>query len=431
MSKIQDAVALIAGNTKLDENNIIPEITHWNKAKSYPMSLINIQIDGNGVKDNSDFIGTIVAKIEEAVKDTVANELDLENVADMKKTVAEIGKWFIETRKIQTNPLKDVASRYTAFESKFGTFNTDLTNKIDAINEKEYQKAEKAIREYFDELLGSDENKDIEIEMTLFDSFIQSKRKTKVTLDGKLNEGTLTKKAKDEIAEQVRLAIEPIRKAKELEAKKSLQSKQFENTLVRITTEGANEELNKSIDELDRLKIQVEELYPDVIDYCQRAIDNKISFAKANIKANDAVESRKAVENVDNKFMEEFSRLESETKDLTLVHANLKSIQQRLRELYQLVKFAGNQEKIKILGASVSLRISELERKEIEVSVAPTEVKAEAAIKTKNIYSVSIEDIEVIAGMEIEANSEEEAKKELCRRFEAHLSMVDLIIKGE
>lgn len=425
ISKIKDAVAVIARTTDIDARNLIADITAWNKDKVYPVSLIDIRIDKDGVTDNSDFVGGIVTKIEEAVKETVANELDLENVTDMKKTVAEIGKWLIETRKIQTNPLKDIATKYTAFESKFGTFNTNLTNKIDAINEKEYQKAEKAIREYFGELL-----KDVEVEYNfqIFDSFIATKRKNQVFTE----KSVLNKKIKDEIAEQVRLVIEPLLKAKELEAKKSLQSKQFENYLANIKIDGDNSQIELSINELTRMTIQTKELYPDIIEYCQRAIENKISFAKANITANRMVAERQAVVSVDNKLMEEFSKLEDESKSLTIELDRLKYIVMRLREIYHEVKFADNQEKVKTLGASVALRITEMEKKEIEATVIPKEEPAPFNhYSYTRTFSVSIEDIEVIAGMGIEAESEEDAKKELCRRFEAHLSMVDLISKGE
>lgn len=420
VSKIQQAVALIAEKTNMDNNNIIAEITNWNKTKVYPVSVIDIKIDPSGVTDNADKIGDMVAKIEEAVKDTVANELDLENVSDMKKTVAEIGKWLIETRKIQTTPLGEVAKHYTPHESKFSDFNTDLTKKIDAINEKEYQKSENAIREYFDEVLK--ENSDVEIEMTLFDSFIQAKRKNEIFTD----KGALKKGIKDDIAEQVRLAVEPIRKARELEAKKSLQSKQFENYLARISSEGTNEELNNNIEELVRLKSQVGEIYPDVVEYCLRAIDNKISFAKANIKANDAVQALKAVENVDDTLMQEFAKLESEYQNYDM--PKLAYTRQRLREMWHEATLAENQEKIKILGVNITNKITDMERKSVETI---TVKKEPVEVTSQTIYCVALEDIEVLAGMEIIADSEDEAKKELCKRFEAHLSMVDLIKKGE
>lgn len=422
MSKIQDATALIASTAKIDADAIVSEITNWNKTKFYPVSLIDIRIDKNGVTDNSEFIGEIVDKIEEAVKETVDNELDLENVSSMKKTVAEIGKWIVETRKLQTNPLKDIAAKYIQHENKFSVFNTDLTKKIDAINEKEYQKAEGKIREYFEELL---QNVEVEYNFQIFDSFIAAKRKTKVLTD----KGELNKKIRDEIAEQIRLAIEPLLKAKELEAKKNLQLKQFTNNLEKIKIDGDNEQIEQAIDELTRATAQIEELYPDIVEFCKMSIENKIASAKTNITANKMVADRQANDNIDKKLMDEFLKLEKEAKTTTLNPIRLVYIKMRLREMYHEAKLEDNKQKIKELGVSVALRLDEIERQEIEATIASAP-KEKISANTK-IFCASIEDIEVISGMEIEAESEEEAKKELCRRFETHLEMIDLIVKGE
>ncbi|MCB5278925.1 MAG: hypothetical protein LHW59_05345 [Candidatus Cloacimonetes bacterium] len=427
---IKDAITTISKITKQDSKNMVETITTWNKEKIYPVSLIDINISSDGVKDNSADIGELVDKIEVSVQDTIKNSLDLESVLDMKKTVAEIGKYLSETRKIQTNPLKDIVSSYTAHESRFTKFNTELTAKIDAINELEYQKAEKAIREYFSEVLGSDENKDIEIEMALFDSFIQAKRKTKVTLDGKLNEGALTKKAKDEIIEQVRLAIEPIRKAKELEAKRSLQSMQFENALNMVKIDGTNTEVESAINSLTSMLVNIENLYPDIIDYCKRAIDNKISFAEANIKANNAIAERNAVQNADKELMEQYEIIyqfvNSGSPIFKDVYKNYISV---LRGIYPQLKFTENQEKVKAFGAKLSHIVGEIEKEEIQQSLAPTP-REDITIQNHHTFLVSIEDLEVMAGMEIQADSEDEAKEELVERFKAHLSMIDLIRKG-
>lgn len=425
---IKDAVAVISNMAKID--NVVETITNWNKEKTYPVSLIEIKIDANGVTDNSKIIGELVDKIDVSVQDTIKNSLDLESVLDMKKTVSEIGKYLSETRKIQTNPLKDIVSSYTAHEAKFKTFNDDLTKKIDAINELEYQKAEKAIREYFNHLLSSDENKVINVDMALFDSFIQAKRKTKVTLDGKLNEGTLTKKAKDEIAEQVRLAIEPIKQARALEEKRNLQSMQFKNAMNMVKIDGTNAEIESAINNLTSMLANIENLYPDIIDYCKRDIDNQIKFAEANIKANNAIAERNAVQNADKELMEQYETIyqfvNSGSPIFKDVYKNYVSV---LRGIYPQLKFAENQEKVKALGAKLSHIVSEIEKEEIQQSLTPTP-REDITIQNHHIFLVSIEDLEVMAGMEIQADSEDEAKDELVERFKAHLSMIDLIRKG-
>lgn len=422
MSQIITAITKITDLIGEDKSEFVAKITEWNKSKIYPVSLIDIQIGANGVTDNAEQVGEIIATLSDYVDDMVKNALDAESIADAKKTVAEIGKYIIETRKIQTNPLKEIAGRFTKHEGKFKEFNEALTAKYEAINEVAYKKSEKAIREHFEAIIAEDNLTEI-VSMDAFKDFIANKRKTNIFT----SKGALSKGIKDAIAEALRVVVEPIKEANALKEKKALQSKQFNSYLDGIPTDGDTPVLEASIKSLDRLKESIEELYPDIIEECLRNIDNKVSRCSAHIRANKSEAEKEAIQNADGKDMELFNAIRVASTDMTLGLQELKGYANSLREIYPRLTFSENQEKVKTLGASLNQRVIEIQATEMTpIDIPATEVVPDL---DKESYFVSIEDIEVLAGMEIVADNEDEAKKELVRRFEAHLDMIDLITK--
>ncbi len=426
MSEIQSAISTIGNIIGLEKVEVMEKIAMMNKDKLYPLTLIDIQIGSNGVTDNAEEIGELVEKLEAWVEDVVKNTLDAESVADAKKTLSEISKFLIETRKLQTNPLKEIASHFTQHEVKFKPMNEKLTAKFEAINETEYQNRERAIVEHFESRLKADDLTEV-ISLDAFKDFIANKRKTNIfTSTGKLNKGI-----KDAVAEALRLVVEPIKQAKELEEKKALQSKQFESYLENIVADGETQMLEANINQLVRMKETVSELYPDIQEHCMRSIDNKISRCESNIKANKAIEEKDAVKNADGEMMAIFDEIKAKSQDMTLDVESLKELGNQLRGIFPKLTFADNQERVKALGVSINQRVVDLEIQEntpvAEVEpVAETEVILEAEYKLTAKYFISIQDIEFIANVGIDANNEVEAKEKFTELFRNHLNMVGL-----
>lgn len=426
MSEIQTAIATIGNIIGFERNEVIEKITEFNKNKVYPVSLIDIKISADGVTDNSDEIGELVEKLQAWVSDVTKNTLDAQSVADAKKTLSEIGKFLIETRKLQTNPLKEVASHYTKHESHFKTMNESLTAKFEAINEIEYQSRAKAITVHFQELIAGDDLTEV-VSIDAFKDFIANKRKTNIfTSTGKLSKGI-----KDAVTEALRLVVEPIKQAKELEEKKALQSKTFETYLENVVADGETQMLEANINTLIRMKESVGDLYPDIKEHCMRSIDNKISRCEANIKANKAIAEKDKVKNADGDLMLIFDEINTISQDMMLDIESLKELGNQLRGIYPKLTFSENQEKCKSLGVSINQRITELEIAEnTPEPVVEEEVILEAKYSLTAKYFISISDLEFIANVGVEANSEEDAKNRFTEMFRNHLNMVGLM-KGE
>ena len=412
MNEIQTVISKMEAITLTD--NILTKITEMNKDKIYPVSLIDIQISKNGITDNSEEVGEIIKGIKTFCDNVVKNTLDLESVQDTKKNISEMGKFIIETRKIQTNPLKEIAGKYTQHEYLFKTMNTDLTDKIDTIRELEYKENEKAIVVHFESLIlecGED------LGMDIFKDFIANKRKINIfTTTGKLNKGI-----KDAIAEALRLVVEPIKQAKELEEKKNLQSKQFEIYFDGIEADGETQKLEANINTLIRMKETIEGLYPDIKDHCLRNIDNKIGRCESNIRANTAIKEKEEISGVDDELMRTYHGITINLKyDLDV--QSLTKMKEELREIYPKLKFAENQTKVKELGILITAKIEEMSK--------PVEAKKEVILEEpERRYYVDISDIEFIANTGVVANSEQEAKDKLVDMLRGHLDMVGLICR--
>lgn len=401
-------------------DDFVKNIAEWNKQKAYPFSPIHIEIGTGGVKDNSAEIGALIQNIEVCVNDVTKNTLDVETVEDTKKIIAEIGKFLIEARKIQTNPLASITKNYTQHESKFNDFNRELTKKIDEINEREYQKAEVAIKDYFmEQIIGQGLQDDIHLGM--FADFFENKRKNKIFTD----KGALSKAIKDQVLEAIRIAHEPIKTAKELEAKKELQSKQFEMYLENIPADGASNVLEASITSLIRMEQTVNDLYPDIADHCRRSIANKKARCEANIRANEAIAQKEAVQNADLELMSRVETIKTSSQNMLAGTEELSALHKELQGIYTKLVFAENKEKVKEIGVSIKQRISEMEKAEIEQSVKVVQDSPKTAQQTKK-YMISIHDLEPLTFAKIEAENEEEAKIKMVERFEMHLSMVQL-----
>jgi len=424
MGEIQSVISTIGNIVGLEKTEVVDKLIEWNKSKIYPVNPIAISFEGGGVKDNAEEIADLITKIENYKDEVVKNSLDAESVAEAKKMIAEFGKFLIETRKAVTNPLKEIAGHYAKHEAKFKEMNEGLTQKIDEINEKEYKNRERAIREYFESRLKSDALAEV-VSMDAFKDFIEAKRKTNIFT----STGKLTKGIRDAVSEAIRVVAEPILEAKELEDRKALQSKQFDSYMVNFTVDGDTNALEANINQLAKFKESVLDLYPDIVGHCIKSVDNKIALMEGNIRANKAIKEKEAVQNADGELLEIYEEIKEQSSNMTLGKEVLIEMANKLREIYPKLTFSENQENVKTLGTSISARIAELDAKEIEAEIQTVPEEVIQSDSEESIYLVSINDIEVLANMEIKSVSEEEAKKELVRRFEAHLSMIRLYNK--
>ena len=413
------AVEGLSALANVDKEELLKKLQQWNKEKAYPATPVQIEISADGVKDNAEEIGKIVSIIKDYTEDVAKNTLDAEGVANAKATIGAIGTWLIETRKIQTNPLKEIAGHFTPHEAKFKDFSKTLQDAIDRINEKEYEKTEKVIRAYFLEVLTVEQMTET-VSMDTFKEFIEKKRKTQCTT----SKGALEKKTKDAIDKAILDVVLPIKEARELEKRKALQSKQFGAYLDNTPSDGETAVLEASITTLHRFKEQIAETYPDIQEDAMRRINERIATCEANIRANEAEAKRKAQEDVDKDILATVEEIEigymEESLDM------IQSDTETLRGLYRQAKLTTTQDKIKTVADLLARREAELTPKpEAQAPMKKQEPEVESE-PTETVWAISREDLDVLLFTKVTATTEDEAKRKFIEAFSDHLEMIDL-----
>jgi len=409
-----ESLALIA---KTDTKDFLSKLIDWNKNKAYPISPISIKFENNHIEHNADEIKAFTDKIEAYVKDVVENDLDLDEVESAKKATLEFHKFLSETRKIQTSGLDEAKKQFTAQEARYKPLIASLKDKIDAINEKQYQTNERAIKEHLQATIDLLDDESITLEM--FKDFIEVKRKNKVFT----TTGNLTKTTKVQADEAVAKAYAPIQALKELEAKKALQQKQFEGYLENIVATGKTPLLEANVNALIAMEEIVEEHYPDITEHCYRAIRNKIDKCEANIRANEAIAQKEALQNADGVILEQLEAIKKTSSDMLIEKKELEKLHKELQGLWAKCTFVSTKDTIKTLGENISKRIQDMQVEEIVETPTPTPAPQK---ETEKSFSIDIEDLEVIADMHVSAVSEVEAINKLVQRLRTHLQLVGL-----
>lgn len=401
-------------------------VIEWNKNKNYPCSPVSIKFTGTAIEDNSKEIGVFIDKLEAYALDVEKNALDIEDVKTAKKVVAEYGKLITETRKMQTGQFKQTVTNFTNQESRFDVLIGKLKAKEDAINFKEYEKRAVSIKEYLDQKIA-EEALDKFLNLDMFRDFVENKKKTNIyTSTGKLA-GTF-KSAADEV---IRVAAEPMLKAEELKQKQQQQTAQFEMYMTNIGTVGNNEELEANIITLKRFKETIENLYPDIVESCNRSIDNRISIIHGNMRVNTAEAEKKATEDADGELLAQAEQFRVKLQDMMLSIEELKSIREQLAAIYPNLKFAASQEIVKSIGVAAAQRIAAIEASTITDTItAASPIPTPEEIKSTPVYLkyvIASQDLNELDNMVIEAENENEAIEKFTQVFKNHLAMVGLV----
>ena len=409
--------ALIAISNRIDvsEDKVIEKIKLWNKEKVYPVSLIDIQIVDGKITDNMDDVKKIIDDIDYFVQDQIKNTLDIEVLKQNKSVVHSIGKFISTPRIAQTKYFKDLVTRCTTEENRFTTFQQDFTSRIKEMSEAQYKKNETAIREYLVSQLAEQGLTEI-VSVALFTNFIDAKRENAIIS----KTGKMTKASTDMIDREIWTIYEPIKERKELREKISLQQKGFERYLENIETKGATEKLNASIIALKRFAETIVETYPNIIDQSHRTILNKRELCEANIRANIAEEKSSELQKVDNVLLTEVYKID---KTLYSTKKELEDAKCRLGEIYILLQIDSHKKDVAEIGKKFSEKIINMGRSQ---EPAPT---PQIPIPKKSGYFIALEDLEPLTLDSLGDGSEEDAKKELIKRFAFNLEFVELIKK--
>lgn len=410
------AVALFAGTVGVDKQDFIETLSKHRKDKFYPLNPISIQVTPNGVVDNSDVIKQGIALMRSRADEAIKNELSVENMELVKKEFNEVYEWLKTTRTYVTSGFDSIKSNYTANEKELKeNIIGDIDKQILKMKEKTFQITEKNIKKHLEALI--EEHKDLGIGLDIFFSFIADKRRNSGMLPsestGKTGAGALRT-----INDEFEKIAKPIREAQELNKRKDLQSKIFEQSLDAIKVDSNFE---AGIEALYQLNETVDVLFPDISDACKRSVKNKIEKAEANLRAKNALVERdkaeaelNALKSHDEPMMEQVNTLNFgiTTDSVEVLNDKLS----KLREIHPKLKDKDNQQKVVDIANTIKINI---EKEDEVVEVKP---KAEETVQNhKKQYGITDDAINDITFelqmMNVEATDVAEARGELMAKI--------------
>ena len=358
-----------------------------NKAKKWTITPVKIEFKDGQIVENSGQVKQLVELMKNWANDLIANAKDVDELEKATEIVREVYAWFSESRKQLTKPLDEMKRNFTALENEIKQIGIAFKEKKEELLEQEYQNRETAIiSELKMELNFIKEDLGIDLDINLFSDFIAQKRKTKVLTE----KGHLTKKIKDEIKVKINEILEPILKEREVQKLKEQDLQKLTLDLQDINTNSLFiEELEAAKDKLIQLLNTVDMRYPNAVQEATAQLNANIRLVEADIKRLQAEAEKKALRKA------EEERKAAEAK---------------------------KQEEIK-------KRAEEIQKAQQEVANAKNAQTTEDSSQTKKTskYKIPLEEIEIIAAVEIEAVSEAEAKEKAIEIFKQQLQFIELI----
>ena len=420
---------------------LINVITDQNKLDKKTLNPIHIHITGAEVTDNADELEKAVELMESDIAEVITNALSLSEVSDTKKNLASIITFLVDSRKEITAPLDKIKGKFTPLESRMKKLIDDLKKKEDEIKEQDYQLAEKTIRAEFKVLIDNLDG-EFTLNAEVFNDFISAKRKIKGMLPNA--KGNLSAASLKQIKEQFDMIVAPLVEAKRIDDMRASEQTRLAKDLSDIETSGTVEVLNLSMKKLQEALEAVDMYYPNIADNARLQIESNMRIIEANIRAENAnAEKMKQVSN-DDLIMQEFYFLDFASNDIDSLQATLSSA----RELRSKLILAENIKKIDAIGSDAKEKLIRLKAEKLvpkaepveDPVIYPTQKEAErdhpiltgdTSTPGTTKFTVSIDDLEVLAGITVEAESEDEAKKIFVGHFMAHLDMINLNTKEQ
>lgn len=374
-----------------DPEKFWEDIKAQNKTKKWSVTPVKIEFKDGQIVENSED----VAKLVTLMKNWAENELKQTDIDALEKDteiVRVVYEWFSGSRKQTTKTFDEIKKNFTAIEANIKNIGLAFKQRKEELLEEEYKRRTLAITTHIKyELSLVEKEYGIKLNVNLFSDFITQKRKTKV-LTGKEQ---LTKKIKDDIKTKVNEILEPILKEREAQKLKEQDLQKLTLDLQDINTNGLFiEEFESAKEKLQRVLNTAEMRYPNAAEEAKAQLRANISLVGANIARLKAEAEKEAL-----KKAEEERKKEEKAKE----------------------------EEIKKRAESIQ------KAKEEELKTEKNDEKGAQTVKnTQNRYKIPLEEIEVIAAMEFEADNKEEAKIKVIEMFKKQLELIELIeIKGE
>ena len=363
-------------------------------------SLDLVEVKDKKVVANTAMMDQYLDALKKHNDDIISNELDVEVVNMEIKQQKDTFKGFVEFRKGYTEPMKAVSSELTERENKVWKLEIQRLEKHQKMMmEETFKVAEKVIKNELERLL--DENQQLGLSLSTFDSFIQVQREKKGMLPNQ--KGNLSATSTKKIDEEFEKLAKPVREAQALQEQQEKEQKQFE-TYLPDTNSNSIEELEATKITLMKLDQQVDELYPSIKDHCHRAIKSKISLIEGNIRTLEAVAKQKEAEARESELKQADSDLVKRLDEIELgvcsglTKEALNTILEEIRGFYESIKFAENQTRAKALAESIKMEISAIELAE-QVNVEPEVIETEVVTETFTVTATPAQFRELVKFM--------------------------------
>lgn len=415
MSQKTTAVTIFAKESGASKDNFIEALIEQRKNGAYLYNPVSMEVTKDGIIDNSETIGKGIDLMEIRADEAIKNDLSVDNLLLLKKEYSEIYEWLKVSRISITKVLDEFKKRGTTNEKRI---KDDLIKRIDVhidtMKEKTFKIAEANIKKHLEELI--EQNSDLGIGLNIFDSFIADKRKTAGMLPSEKTKKTGAGALRT-INDEFEKIAKPIREAKELDSKKSLQSKQFEYYLDGISVDGDEVAINAAIASLLKLKESVESNYPDVVDACIRSIENKIEKAEANIRSKKLEQERDAAVARSNEAATHDEPYMQQVKEINqgVLLDDEKTLEDKLtklRAIHPVLKDEENKMEVVKIAESLKELISTQQLSNIKEEVQTKELKT-YAISNASIKRITF-DLQMIG---VKADDPADARAKIITEF--------------
>ena len=380
---------------------------------------------------NTEHLRAYEVALIEHTDDMVRNTLDIDILEEEIKKRTKINSNFKTHRLGFTKPMTAIPKEFTPFEKSFDEQNNRIKDRVEEMKESTFRIAEAKIREVLN--LLQEEHKDIQINMSVFEDFVEAQRKVKGMLPK--DNGSLSKGSMDKIEKVFNDHIQPIIEAKEKEERSQTEHKQFQTYLPNTDSNSINE-LEAAKMNLLKQKERLEELYPINFSFFTQTIVTMIGKIESNIKAINAEAKKVEAEaeaqklrDVDKPITDEITKLSDEFKLKKEDNDWIEKATITLRALYKESKMQETKKiAIKLSDEFKAQQTNNLatfiiepivKEKIIEEKRTEEPVIMEESEPLKRIYSLVDEqavmfDIEAIR---VEAMSEEEAIEKYVEAF--------------
>jgi len=344
----------------IDPDNFLVKLKEEKKAKKYSLNPIQFN------KQVAETLQRGAEKMLEFAKEAVENEKSLDVLKTKREQIFLVADWIKTGRLERTREYDSLKAEFTKAEKRIKEACQILKDAEEALLEEKYKTCEDAITRAFtihSKIL--EEERSIQIPLSSFQHFIELKRKSLSVFTPSEKTGKLSKTALRQIEEEFNRVAEPLIAAKQREEEIQKELKLFELAMQQAD----------NIEKLKNLSIQIYDFYPLTAEQAKMRVQNKITFLK-------------------NKEAEKKRREEEAKKALEKA------------------------EQAKVEDEACKVAFEEPEVEEIPENVPTTKEE------NGKIYKISLEDLEVLAGIEVIAETREEAIQKITDVFKAHLEMI-------